>query len=172
MSLPEVCVCYLLRPGPEGEEVLLGRKRFGLGEGNLVGPGGKIEPGETAEQAIVREVYEETSLELGRVELVGELTYSFPFAPNWSQKSWVFLGREWAGVAQESEELTPDWHPVADIPTQRMWDDARFWVRDALAGRFVTATFEFGEDLCTVSASDHPAFVLSVPPGSRARPHA
>ena len=163
MPLPEVCVCYLLRPGGSGEEVLLGRKKFGLGEGNLVGPGGKIEPGETPEQAIRREVAEETSLLLGGVLLVGELTYPFPFKPNWSQKSWVFVCREWDGEARESDELAPEWYPVADIPTARMWDDARYWVRDALAGCFVRATFEFGADLRTVSASDHPAFAINSP---------
>jgi 8-oxo-dGTP diphosphatase len=161
MALPEVCVCYLLRPGIDGEEVLLGRKKFGLGEGNLVGPGGKLEPGETPERAIRREVTEETSLVPGRIELVGELTYPFPFKTAWSQKSWVFLCRDWQGEAQESDELAPEWYPVADIPIARMWDDARYWVRDALAGRFVRATFEFGADLCTVSASDHPAFAIS-----------
>ena len=163
MPLPEVCVCYLLRPGGSGEEVLLGRKKFGLGEGNLVGPGGKIEPGETPEQAIRREVAEETSLLLGGVLLVGELTYPFPFKPNWSQKSWVFVCREWDGEARESDELAPEWYPVADIPTARMWDDARYWVRDALAGCFVRATFEFGADLRTVSASDHSAFAINSP---------
>lgn len=158
MSLPEVCVCYLLRPGVGGEEVLLGRKKFGLGEGNLVGPGGKIEPGETPELAIRREVAEEVSLVLGRVELMGELTYPFPHRPAWSQRSWVFLCRDWQGEARESDELAPEWHAVSDIPIARMWDDARYWVHDALAGRFVRATFEFGADLRTVSASDHPAF--------------
>ncbi|CAN5144521.1 8-oxo-dGTP diphosphatase [soil metagenome] len=163
MPLPEVCVCYLLRQGARGEEVLLGRKKFGLGEGNLVGPGGKIEPGETPEQAIRREVAEETSIELGQVELVGELTYPFPFKPAWSQRSWVFVCREWRGDARESDELVPGWFPVAEIPTGRMWDDARYWVKDALAGRFVKATFEFGANLRTVSSSDHPAFPISTP---------
>ena len=163
MPLPEVCVCYLLRAAPGGDEVLLGRKKFGLGEGNLVGPGGKIERAETPELAIRREVEEETSLVLGGIELVGELTYSFPFRPAWSQKSWVFVCREWEGEARESDELAPAWYPVADIPTARMWDDARYWVRDALAGRFVRATFEFGADLRTVSASDHPAFAVNSP---------
>lgn len=164
MALPEVCVCYLLRPGATGDEVLLGRKKFGLGEGNLVGPGGKLEPGETPELAVVREVAEETSLAIGSVELVGELTYPFPFRPSWSQKSWVFLCREWQGEPQESDELVPEWFPVSAIPVERMWHDAGFWLRDALAGRFVTATFEFGADLRTVSASDHPAFAVGAPP--------
>ncbi|MBG6108200.1 8-oxo-dGTP diphosphatase [Frigoribacterium sp. CG_9.8] len=162
MPLPQVCVCYLLQPGPDGERVLLGRKKLGLGEGNLVGPGGKIEPGETPELAIRREVMEEVSLLPGRVELMGDLTYEFPFRPAWSQRSWVFLCRDWQGEPRESNELSPEWYPVADMPTARMWDDAQYWVRDALAGRFVRATFRFGADLRTVSASDHPAFA----PGS------
>jgi 8-oxo-dGTP diphosphatase len=165
MSLPEVCVCYLLRAGGQGDEVLLGRKKFGLGEGRLVGPGGKIEPGETPQEAIAREVEEETSLVIGRVELVGELTYPFPFRPEWSQKSWVFLCRQWEGEPRESDELAPEWFRVSDIPTHLMWDDAGYWLEDALAGRFVRATFEFGEDLRTVSDSDHPEFL-----NSRSRP--
>ena len=163
MPLPEVCVCYLLRVAPGGDEVLLGRKKIGLGKGNLVGPGGKIECAETPELAIRREVTEETSLVLGEIELVGELTYPFPFKPAWSQKSWVFICWEWEGEARESDELAPEWYSVADIPTARMWDDARYWVRDALAGYFVRATFEFGADLRTVSRSDHPAFAINSP---------
>jgi hypothetical protein len=65
--------------------------------------------------------------------------------------------------ARESDELVPEWFPVAEIPTGRMWDDARYWVKDALAGRFVKATFEFGANLRTVSSSDHPAFPISTP---------
>lgn len=158
MPLPEVCVCYLVRAGVGGEEVLLGRKKFGLGEGNLVGPGGKIEPGESPEQAIGREVAEETSLVIGEIDLVGELIYPFPFRPAWSQKSWVFLCRDWTGEPVESDELVPEWFSLSAVPIERMWDDAKYWLADALAGRFVTATFEFGPDLRTVSASDHPGF--------------
>lgn len=163
MPLPEVCVCYLVKPDIGGDTVLLGRKKFGLGEGNLVGPGGKIEPGETPEQAIVREVAEETSIVLNRVALVGELTYTFPSRPAWNQKSWVFTADAWEGEPQESDELEPRWYSVLDIPTDRMWDDAKYWVRSAIAGQFVTATFEFGPDLRTVSASDHPAFLSKRP---------
>ncbi len=42
-------LCYLLRPGDE--EVLLIRKKRGLGEGKFVGPGGKVEDGETPASA-------------------------------------------------------------------------------------------------------------------------
>ena len=159
MPLPEVCVCYILRPGETGEQVLLGRKKFGLGAGNLVGPGGKLEPGETATQAIIREVAEETSLVIRDPQLVGELRYPFPHRPNWSQKSWVFLCRDWAGEPLESDELAPEWFSVADVPVDRMWDDAKYWLPGVLTGGRVSASFEFGADLRTVSWSDHPEFI-------------
>lgn len=164
LPFPEVCVCYLIRPmspnTPDdgAEEVLLGRKKFGLGEGNLVGPGGKVEPGETPEQAITREVFEETGLSIRSPQLVGFLVYPFPSRPAWSQKSWVFVCRDWSGEPRESDELVPEWFPVTDVPVERMWDDAKYWLPGVLAGGTVSATFEFGEDLSTVSASDHPDF--------------
>lgn len=161
MSLPEVCVCYLTRTGESGgPEVLLGRKRAGLGRGRMVGPGGKIEPGETPHEAIAREVAEETGIRVNpsALRLTGELVYPFPFRTAWSQKSWVFLCADFEGEAVSSEELTPQWFPLTDIPLDEMWDDAKYWLHEALSGRYVSAVFEFGADLATVSDSDHPGW--------------
>jgi len=161
MSLPEVCVCYLLRLTDDGrQQVLLGRKKTGLGLGRLVGPGGKLEPGESAAQAAVREIAEEVGLtvDVGDLELMGELTYPFPHKPAWSQKSWVFRVHRWVGEPTESEELEPVWVDVAAIPFDQMWDDARYWLPATLAGNAVYATFQFGEDGRTVESSTHPAF--------------
>jgi len=156
-DLPEVCVTYLLRESPDGTEVLLGRKKFGLGEGNLVGPGGKLEPGESPADAAVREVLEEVSISIRPQDLmlVGELTYPFTHHPKFSQKSWAFVCREWEGEPVESDELVPEWHLLEAIPLDRMWDDARFWLPTALAGQFVRATFIFGADARTVASSDY-----------------
>jgi 8-oxo-dGTP diphosphatase len=156
MVLPEVCVCYLIRETLDGPQVLLGRKKTGLGLGKLVGPGGKLEPGESPVDAIAREVQEEVGVILDTNLLVpiGELTYPFPHRPAWSQKSWVFLCRHWAGSPRESEELRPEWHPLNAIPYGEMWDDAKHWLPSALAGKYVIATFTFAEDGDTVERTD------------------
>jgi len=160
VSLPEVCVVYLLRERAGRTEVLLGEKRIGLGTGKVVAPGGKLEAGETPRQAAVREVLEEVGIELteSALELVGELTYPFPARPAWSQKSWAFVARGSWGDPRPSAELEARWVALADIPFDRMWDDAKYWLADALDGRAVTALFEFGDDLSTVARSDHPGF--------------
>lgn len=150
MTLPEVCVVYLLRPNAT---VLLGEKLKGLGVGKIVAPGGKLEPGESPEHAAVREVAEEVGITIRStdLQLIGELTYLFPSKPAWSQKSWAFIARGDWPEPSDSDELVASWVPLTDIPLDRMWDDAKYWLPDALAGRPVVATFTFAEDLSTVT---------------------
>ena len=153
MILPQVCVCYLTRLSPEGTlQVLLGRKKKGLGMGNIVGLGGKLEQGESAVDAAVREIEEESGLVVTASALtpLGQLTYLFPHREAWSQESSVFVCTEWTGTPSESDELNPVWFDVAALPVDEMWDDARHWLPGVLAGIPVRATFTFGEDLETV----------------------
>jgi 8-oxo-dGTP diphosphatase len=144
----EVSVVYLLRESETGLQVLLGAKKTGLGIGKLVGPGGKLEPGESAAEAAAREVAEEIDVIVGAENLlaIAELSYEFPFHPSWSQRSSAFVCRDWVGEPSESAELAPDWYPVDAIPFERMWDDAKLWLPDALSGTFVQATCSYGPD--------------------------
>jgi 8-oxo-dGTP diphosphatase len=157
----DVCAVYILRNGANGtREVLLGRKKTGLGIGHFVAPGGKLEAGETPEQAAVREVEEEVGLTLdpGALRLVGELIYPFPHKPSLSQRSWVFLADHPGGDVTESDELAPQWMPVDAVPISEMWDDARHWLPQALEGIKVRATFVFGPDARSVESSDWPGY--------------
>ena len=152
MPLPQVCVCYLLRERAGTTEVLLGRKKHGLGMGNFVGLGGKLEPGETATDAAVREVFEESGVVVraSALEARGLLSYHFPHHEAWSQESSVFVCRDWDGEPRPSDELDPEWFALTSIPFDEMWDDARRWLPAVLAGGRVRRTFVFGEDLATV----------------------
>jgi len=158
MALVQVCVTYLLREGANGTEVLLGRKKYGLGEGKLVGLGGKLEPGEHPRMAAVREIEEEAGVFVDPENLrhTGLLTYLFPTKVEWSQESWVYLCRDWIGEPEETVELAPQWHPLDTLPLDRMWSDAGYWLPAALQETFVRKSFIFGSDLYTAIASDDP----------------
>lgn len=155
----DVCVVYLLRDrrvdGRPVTEVLLGEKLTGLGVGKFVGAGGKLEPGESARAAAVREVAEELGVVVAASDLVAisDITYPFVDKDEWSQRSFGFVTRTWTGTPTGSAELAPHWFPVDAIPFERMWADARLWLPRALDGEFVGATYSFRADGSMVAPS-------------------
>ena len=144
----DVVVVYLTRHLSDSTEILLGKKGRGLGEGLIVGPGGKVAPGEELAVAASREVSEEVGLTVLPEHLthMATLTYPFPDRPENSQRSYVFQATEFSGVARNTDELIPAWYRVEDIPWDRMWDDAKLWLPRVLAGQFIEATFTIGPD--------------------------
>ena len=51
------------------------KKENDINHGKYIGVGGKIEPGESKDECIVREVYEETNLKLKSFYYMGEVRY-------------------------------------------------------------------------------------------------
>src|SRR3954454_5493889 len=116
--MPEVCVVYLVRDGLTGPEVLLGRKLSGLGEGKVVAPGGKLDAGESAGVAAIREVREAVGLRVdpSALVLLGRLTYLFPTKPAWNQISSAFRAEGKFGAPRASDEVDASWVSVNEVP--------------------------------------------------------
>lgn len=149
--MQQVVLCL---PVTNDGQVLLGLKRRGFGQGKVVGLGGKIEPGEDLRSAAARELYEEAGLlaDPGRLELASRLTFRFPSHPAWDHLMHVFIAREWRGEIVESDEISPQWRPLAALPVGQMWDDARLWLPRVVAGERLAMTCVYGPDLETVVA--------------------
>jgi 8-oxo-dGTP diphosphatase len=133
-----VTSALLRRTGPDGRpEVLVGLKKTGFGAGLINCPGGKLEPGESPQEAVVREFAEETGMTLAVDDLTpaAELVFRFPDVPEWDDlRLHYFTATKYAG---ESEEIAADWMAEADLPYDRMWDDSRLWLPLVLAGEYV-----------------------------------
>ena len=142
-------LCLLTRTSADGRrEVLLGMKKTGFGTGKIVGPGGHVEPGETAAQAAVREVREESGIRVEAADLrdLGLVTFRFPARPDWDLSVAVFTAERFSGEAAESDEIAPRWYRVSALPWDQMWDDARFWLPRMLAGEYLYADISYAAD--------------------------
>jgi 8-oxo-dGTP pyrophosphatase MutT (NUDIX family) len=150
----DVSVVYLLRESQGQWDVLLGEKLTGLGVGKIVGPGGKWEPGESAEQAACREVAEEVgiSLDPGHLTPIAVVEYPFVTRPELSQKSHAFLATTFDGTPTSSPELNPAWWPRTQMPWDAMWADAKLWLPRALDGEFLHASFAIDADNSVASS--------------------
>ncbi len=124
-----------------GDEVLLIHKKTGLGAGKINGPGGKLEAGETALEAAIREVQEELHITPHELEEMGVL--HFDFVDGLKLHCTVFRGSGFEGTPTETREAKPQWFPIDDLPLDRMWADDRHWLPQMLSGKRFQAWFRF-----------------------------
>jgi 8-oxo-dGTP diphosphatase len=127
-----------------GEETLLIHKKTGLGKGKINGPGGKIDPGETAEQCAARECEEELGIQVSALECCGE--HKFQFTDGYSLHCFVFRTTCFEGVAVETEEAAPLWCANDQIPYDKMWEDDRLWLPMVLNGGHFRGRWIFDDD--------------------------
>lgn len=167
MTAADVTLCFLLRDGADGPQVLLGMKQTGFGRGKIVGIGGHVEAGETSVQAVIREVREETGVVLQQGDLTdaGAVHFVFPARPEWDMKTTLFTARTWTGEPRPSDEILPEWFRVDALPVDRMWQDADHWLPVVLEGGTVNVVVTMDADNESVASS------RSVLPQAAGLPH-
>ena len=127
------------------DRILLGKKLRGFGAGLWNGFGGKIEPEETEEEAMARELQEEAGLEAHLLERRARLLFSFHTMEELLDVR-VFRIVKYAGQPKTTEEMRPEWFPFREIPYDNMWPDDRHWLPLFLNGKNFTAHFAFGDE--------------------------
>jgi len=140
----EATVCHPI----VDDDLLLIRKQRGLGEGKIVGPGGKIETGETPAEAARREVREELHVDPIDVGKRGEFGFhSRDDEPDDdSMFVHVFTAEEIEGTPTTTEEAEPVWYPADDPPFDEMWATDRIWLPHVLDGESFTGEFVLSDD--------------------------
>lgn len=136
-----------------GGEVLLIRKKRGLGAGKINAPGGRIEPGETPEEAAIRETEEEVCVKVRAPRRRGHLR--FQFVDGYALECHVLSADACEGEPRETDEADPRWVRLDALPYDEMWADDRLWMPLMLSGRPFRGRFVFdGEVMCSHALED------------------
>jgi len=127
--------------------ILLGMKKKGFGLGKYNGYGGKVESGETIEQAALREFTEESHLQTSSRDLskMGEIDFYFPHRPEFNQTVHIYRVKRFSGIPQETDEMSHHWFDLDKIPYSSMWDGDKHWLPLVLQGKKVRGHFVFKE---------------------------
>lgn len=154
--MKDATLCLLI----DGNEIILGRKKRGFGVGKLNGYGGKLNGGETVEEAAVRELNEEAGVFVNesQLEKVGKIEFYFPpgeKADKYNQRVHIYIIRNWVGSPRESEEMTVEKFPLSGIPYDEMWETDRHWMPVVLSGKRIIGRIDFNDDCETTKKFDY-----------------
>jgi len=122
--------------------VLLGMKKRGFGEGRWNGFGGKVEKGETIIEAAIRETREESGLKVEDLEEKGIVTFHFLDTGKLLEVH-IFDVLKYSGTMMETEEMSPKWFNLDEIPFDKMWADDIYWLPIFLRGNKFRGYFVF-----------------------------
>ena len=143
-------VCFLVK---DNQVLLCLKKKESFGHGYLVGPGGKIEVGETSEQCVVRETREEIKVAPKYPEKSGTIIFNYFHGgiPE-IQEVDFYIARDWEGEPAETAEMKPEWFDIDKVPYDRMLPTNQKFIEPMLQGKKVNGTMTFDEDFKPLSS--------------------
>lgn len=117
-NLRPTVLCYLKK---DDQYLLLYRnkKKNDYNEGKWIGVGGKLELGETPNEAAVREVKEETGLDVHSLEIAGEVIF---INDDYHEIMYVYEISDFSGSLISCNEGELRWIPIKDIYNYPMWE--------------------------------------------------
>ncbi|XP_070617461.1 oxidized purine nucleoside triphosphate hydrolase [Erythrolamprus reginae] len=124
------------------QRVLLGMKKRGFGAGLWNGFGGKVQLGETVEQAARRELQEESGLTVDTLQKMGQITFEF-VGNSELMEVHIFRADSFHGSPTESDEMRPRWFDVDQVPFKEMWPDDIYWFPLLLHKKYFLGYFKF-----------------------------
>ena len=120
-------LCYI--ENESGDYLMLHRtkKENDLNEGKWIGVGGKFEPGETPEECLLREVYEETGLTLTNYRFRGIVTFALQDVE--TQYMCLYTATGWEGESHPCDEGELAWIKKTDLLSLPLWEGDKIFLR-------------------------------------------
>lgn len=136
-------LCYLKH---NGSTLMLHRikKKNDMHEGKWNGLGGKLENGESPEECVIREVKEESGLEIIDPKLHGFITFpAFDGFEDWYV--FVFTASQFKGELIDSNEGVLQWISDSDLLKLNLWEGDKTFMEWLFQDKFFSAKFNYSE---------------------------
>lgn len=102
------------------------KKENDINKDKYIGVGGHIEHGESPEECIRREIYEETGLTAGKINLRGLLTFVID---DMDEYSFLYTCSDFTGELKECNEGDLEWIPKSKILSLPIWEGDKIFFK-------------------------------------------
>eukprot|EP01031_Cornospumella_fuschlensis_P023453 gene23453-28452_t len=144
-SSKDYTLVFCRRQENEVPQVLLGMKKRGFGAGKWNGFGGKVEDGESMEDAAKRELLEESGVVANSLQRMGYLVFKLSDISK-IMNVHVYQTYDFTHEPSESDEMLPQWYSEASIPFSNMWADDAYWLPLLLGNKQFLGRFEYEDE--------------------------
>jgi 8-oxo-dGTP pyrophosphatase MutT (NUDIX family) len=127
------------------DKILLAMKKRGFGAGLWNGAGGKVDLGESIQQAAIRECQEEIGVTPHAIKAAGYIQFFDPADLKFEHRCYIFTADSWDGTPTESEEMRPQWFAATEIPYPHMWPADSLWMPHLIANELFSGVINAGE---------------------------
>ena len=128
MEMDYTVLCYLKKDN-QYLFMLRNKEKNDLNEGKWIGIGGHIEPGETKEEALIREVKEETGFTIKSFSYRGEILF---INNDYQEIMYIFTSDDFAGEMIECDEGELSWIDKDKILDLNLWEGDRYFLKPLL----------------------------------------
>ena len=132
-------LCYIRRNN-KTLMLLRNQKKNDIHRGKWNGLGGKFNPGESPEECVTREVYEESGLVIKNPSLHGIMTFpAFSAGEDWYV--FIFTASEFQGTLLNSREGQLQWVDDNQIQSLNLWEGDKIFLNWLEQNKFFSAKF-------------------------------
>ena len=128
MEMDYTVLCYLKKDN-QYLFMLRNKEKNDLNEGKWIGIGGHIEPGETKEEALIREVKEETGFTIKSFSYRGEILF---INNDYQEIMYIFTSDDFDGEMIECNEGELSWIDKDKILDLNLWEGDRYFLKPLL----------------------------------------
>ena len=143
MKREETALCYLEK---DGSFLMLHRNKrdVDINKDKWIGVGGHLEDGETKEQALIREIKEETGLLIKGFDNLGDLIF---INNDYDEIMYLYTSRDFEGDLIECNEGELCWVKKEDILNLNLWEGDRYFLPKLINTKeFIKMTVIYKDD--------------------------